>query len=316
MWFLAVIPAGVYLWRRRSLSKEAASKETADTPQPEASTTTSTDKATQSPSIGGPRKETESSTDPVNEGTAQTDSPAQVTNQVSTNEDGDDWMHVEYAGELHFAQTKKSPNNEFIIAYQGRLVEGSPEPGRVFLLTDDEELEFTTAIGRRNDCVVANNGTVAVVDWHLDWGEERGGTFRVFTRAGNLVLEHKFNANLGPCAIMPDGAYAATTTYNPDCTTCLFDTQADSLLTEHENEQGNVSGLEFVDQDGSWMLRLGDPSEDSTYGIDYARVDCPTAHERTMRAGRYYAMTGFDMEAHAFGHLIGTNNVTKGYRGV
>lgn len=271
VWLLAVIPAGIYLWRRRSFSKE-----TTESTQSDPSSSTSTDEAGQSSSSVDPHEESESGGVPADEDSTHADSPGEGTDQdtVSTSEDVDDWMHVEYAGERYFTQTARSPNGDFVVAYKdGRRVEGSPEPGRVFLLTggeDDDELAFTTEIARPNACAVANDGTVAVVDWNLDWGDELSGTFHVFTRTGNLILRHEFDSNLGQCAITPDGSYAATSTYNPDCTTYIFDTQGGSLLTEHENQHGNVDELEFVDQGGSWMLRLGDPNEDSAYGVDVA----------------------------------------------
>lgn len=267
IWLLAIVPAGLYLWRRRTIDDS-----TAETPRKSTQTDTDSPQSTVSspPSNGTGTKTVPLG--PTEQASRNDTSPAQETTDVSTNNRATDWMDIEYDGERYHAQTVTSPNSTYTVAYQdGQSGAGAGEtqPGRVFLFQDGE-LRFTTKISRPNACAVANDGTVAVVDWNLDWGDELSGTFYVFDRAGHQLVEHECDANLGPVAITPDGAYAATSTYNPDCSTYLFDTEAGTLLLEHENQHGNVQTLSFVDQADGWMLRLGDPGGDTAYGIDFA----------------------------------------------
>ena len=259
IWLLAIIPAGVYVWKRRSLEDSSPGSSTPakveagsglDESHPAGPDTTEHDQS---------NPETSESTE------------AKESEVVETQRDTDDLMHVTYHGDRYFCQTSASPNGEYIAAYKdGSKHEGEPEPGRVFLLDNNENLQFTTEIGRPNRCAVANDGTMAVVDWNLDWGDELSGTFHVFTSGGQRLLRDGFDSNLGPCAITEDGEFAATSTLNPDCSTYIYDAKAGELLTRHENQHGNVQQLSFKDQGGNRMLRLGERDGSSAYGIDFA----------------------------------------------
>jgi restriction endonuclease Mrr len=255
IWLLAIIPAGLYLWRRRSLD-EPASTELPSSHTTDAETT-----------------ETAISDDPEpeqSEEMADRDTcSSRDSDDAPPEEHVPDRVDIEYDGERYYAQRTTSPNGVYTVAYQdGRAGRGQGEsrPGRVFLYEGDE-LCFTTDIDRPNACAVANDGTVAVVDWK-DWGETLSGTFYVFNQSGHRFVEHTFDSNIGPVAVTPDGTYAATSTLNPDCSTYLFDVDAGECLLRHENQHGNVHHLEFVERDDTWMLRLGEPDDDSAYGID------------------------------------------------
>ena len=266
IWLLAIIPAGLYLWRRRSID-ESAEAETDPSYAPDSATadTKTTDTDTQSQ----PQTESAASPDASLTPTERTDSSNQDHDEVSATDRVTDRMDIEYGGDRYYAQTATSLNSEYTAAYQdGRSGAGDDdvEPGRVFLFEDDV-LQFTTENDRPNACAVANDGTVAVVDWN-DWGDTLSGTFRVFNESGHRFVKHQFDSNIGPVAITPDGEYAATSTFNPDCSTYLFDVATGEQLLRHENQHGNVQHLEFVDRDDSWMLRLGTPDDDSAYGID------------------------------------------------
>jgi len=265
VWLFAVIPAGLYLWRRRSVETTPGD----DSVNPRNSDTANTQDTTDSTDASSmPNSES-----PANAASSNTSSEhsqsTQDTNTVSTSGRVNDRIDIEYEGDRYYAQSAASPDGTYTAAYQdGRSGQGDPQRGRVFLF-EDEDLCFTTKIARPNACGVANNGTVAVVDWNLDWGEELSGTFHVFNRAGQRLVKHEFDANLGPTAISPDGTYAATSTLNPDCSTYVFDIEAGELLLKHENQHGNVQHLEFVEHAGNQMLRLGEPDSDSAYGIDF-----------------------------------------------
>ena len=265
IWLLAIIPASLYLWRRRSIG------ESADANADPAPNTTAADNTVTDTEI-----HSETQTESV---TSSGISAAPVEGPESSKQDGDatlatnqetDRIDIEYGGDRYYVQTTTSPNNKYTAAYQdgqSRTEDGDPEPGRVFLF-EDEDLRFTTEIARPNACAVGNNGTVAVVDWY-DWGDTLSGTFHVFNESGHRFVKHEFDSNIGPVAITPDGEYAATSTFNPDCSTYVFDVNSGDLLLRHENQHGNVQYLEFFNRDDSWVLHLGDPDGDSAYGIDF-----------------------------------------------
>jgi hypothetical protein len=254
IWLLAIISAGLYLWRRRSLDEAAA---------PASSPSTTAEKTTDR----APSEATEP--EPSGESSEKTIRSTPESGDTSSTESVPDLKSIEYDGERYYTQRTASPKGEFTVAYQDGHAgagEGEPRRGRVFLFEDDD-LCFTTEIDRPNACAVANDGTAAVVDWK-DWGETLSGTLHVFNRAGHRFVKHDFDSNIGPVAITPDGAYAATSTLNPDCSTYLFDIDAGECLLRHENQYGNVQHLEFVEKADSWMLRLGKLDDDSAYGID------------------------------------------------
>jgi len=266
IWLLAIIPAGLYLWRRRSINKPVdAETYTSHSAGKATANTTSRDAETH------PQSKTESTSSPDASETPveQAASPTQDSDAVSTTNQASNWMDIEYSGDRYYAQTATSPNSEYTAAYQdgrSRAENENPEAGRVFLF-DGDELQFTTEIDRPNACAVANNGTVAVVDWN-DWGDTLSGTLHVFNESGHRFVKQEFDSNIGPIAITPNGDYAATSTLNPDCSTYLFDVTTGKQMLRHENRHGNVQNLDFVERDGSWMLRLGASDDESAYGID------------------------------------------------
>ena len=263
IWLLAIIPAGVYVWRRRSLEAARPREVSADDvvekiEEPDETLAPDDEEAEiDDLDVPDPREEEEGETD---EGTS-----------VEPGEQGsgpEERMEIEYEGRRYYARTVTSSNDRYTVAFQdGRRVEGDPVPGRVFCY-EGNELRFTREIDRPNACAISNDGTVAIIDWTLDWGDELSGTFHVYNKDGHRLLREEFDANLGPVAITPDGEYAATSTFNPDCTTYVFDVSSGQTILEHENQRGNVQALEFVDRDSDWMLRLGQPGGDSSYGID------------------------------------------------
>ena len=267
IWLFAIIPAGVYLWRRRSTSESADAETDTHAPDTATADTAATDMTTPDSETG---TQSASSPDAAATPGEHASHSTRRSESVSTAERADGWMDIEYEGERYHAQIALSPNGEYTAAYHdGRSGRGesTSQPGRVFLF-DDDDLRFTTELDRPNACAVANNGTVAVVDWN-DWGDTLSGTFHVFNESGHRFVKHEFDANIGPTAITPDGEYAATSTFNPDCSTHLFDVDTGETLLRHENQHGNVQHLEFADRNGNWMIRLGTPAGDSAYGIDF-----------------------------------------------
>jgi hypothetical protein len=174
-------------------------------------------------------------------------------------EAGEGITTVEYKGEQLFCETATSPNGRYTVAYHDR----SP-----VLLVRDGSVLFEKDIPRPNACQVTDDGLVAVVDW-IDHSQELAGVLHVFQKDGTQVLRHEFDANLDPVAVTPDGAFVATSTLNPDCSTYIFDTETGELRTKHENIQGNKMGLRFENEDDDWVLYLSETEDDyPLYGID------------------------------------------------
>ncbi len=268
----AVVPAAVYLWGRRSTGVKTTSSASADSAEPAvapgnpataAGHSADSDGETQSQSEPDSSTAavppTEPAPDPRADGEVES-SPEQAAHRTT----------VAYGGERYDALTVESADSRYTVAYQdGRFSAGDGEssPGRVFLFQGDD-LEFTTEIARPNACAVADNGTVAVVDWN-DWGETLSGTLHVFNSSGHRLVKHTFDANIGPVALTSDGEYVATSTFKPDCSTSLFETTSGKRLFHHENQHGNVQRLEFGERNESQLLQLGDSDGDNTYAIDF-----------------------------------------------
>lgn len=285
IWLLAVIPAGIYLWRRRqhaattpaTVDESRAPVETPDTAGDASNRSDSTAAADVSP----PDTDTAETTDSEARADA---TPPQATSSATSNAPGENvdsdhvgitrrnngWADVTYAGEQHYTQTVTSPNEQFVAAYKDGTPShaGDSNPGRVFLF-EGENFRFTTQIERPNACAVADDGTVAIVDWTQDQTDELSGVLHILTPNGRQILTHEFDANLGPVSITSDGQYAATSTFNPDCTTYVFNITTGELTVTHANQHGNVQQLTFTEHAGERMLRLGDP-DDIAYGIDLA----------------------------------------------
>jgi WD40 repeat protein len=168
------------------------------------------------------------------------------------------WLDVEYGGELYHVQRTTSPSGEYTGAYRDGIQSGDePQPGRVFLISDDE-LAFTTEIDRPNGCAVADDGTIAVVDWGLAWGQDLSGRLHAFAADGNRLLDHEFDVNIESVTITPDGAYAATATLDPDRSICAFDLTTGKLVLRHKVPNGPARRLTFVEDD-EWLIEFGGP---------------------------------------------------------
>lgn len=195
----------------------------------------------------------------------------EIAEEFTVSEGSRGWLNIEYSGELFHVKRTDSPNGEYTGAYRDGVQGGTePEPGRVFLM-EDEELSFTRTIDRPNGCAVANDGTVAVADWGLEWGQNLSGTFHVFDSEGDRLLEHEFDANIEPVAVTADGRYAATSTGDPDRSTYVFDVEAGKLVLKHRTPDGPVTRLTFLDGsdggseaagDAEWLLELGAPDRE------------------------------------------------------
>lgn len=190
------------------------------------------------------------------------DDVPEIADEFTVSEGSRGWLNIEYGGELFHVKRTDAPDGAYTAAYRDGVQGGTePEPGRIFLM-EDEALSFTQEIDRPNACAVANDGTVTVADWGLEWGQNLSGTLHVFDADGDTLLTHEFDANIEPVAVTADGSYAATSTGDPDRSTYVFDVEAGKLVLKHRTPAGPVTRLEFVEDD-EWLLELGAPDRET-----------------------------------------------------
>jgi hypothetical protein len=266
IWLVAVLPATIYLWQR---SRHTTAPSTPDSPD-------------QSP--GSP--DSESRVPPTDEqkapSTAQ-DSPTSDTGastngatESATLEEGWDTNRatVTYEGERYSCERVDAPNDSYTVAFAdgSHATNGDFTPGHVFLFAD-ETLVWAREIDRPNAGGVSNDGTVAIADWTFEgWTEDPDGAgrFYVITRDGETVVRADFDSNLAACTISPDGAYAATTTFNPDCSTYIFDAESGTLSGQYQNES-NMQAVAFVRDDDEWLLEVALTERDAaSFALDTA----------------------------------------------
>lgn len=207
---------------------------------------------------------------PENQSTQQSSSDGTRTNIQNGDSLIDNWMSIEHDGRQFHCQVEESHNRQFQVAYaDGQSGKGNPTHGGVFLLEEGKQ-KFAVRVERPNEVAVSNAGTVAVVDWEFGWGDGGlSGKFHIFDQTGTKLIGESFDSNLGPCAVTPDGRYAAVSTLNPDCSTYLFDVESSKLIAQHVNEDGNKQKLVFDETDSGWRLGLADTSRDEpAYAID------------------------------------------------
>ena len=272
LWLIAVVPAAIYLWQRRSRGGSGGQPRPTESDQPPAATDRST--ADTHRSEGGP---------------AERDDSGETSMDTAGDESGDGSAAVDSPGReitvgsaTYVAEPVESPDGSFVAATaDGTLDGGEGRTGRVFLFDATNTPLFTAEIDRPTGCAVANDGTVAVVEWTGDGGEhgsamgpggegELAGAVHVFSVDGDRLLTHEFEASPGPCAIAPDGTLAAASTLSPDDRTYVFDVGAGTCLTTHENRLESIQSLAFERRNGALMLRLEASDSARAYGIDPA----------------------------------------------
>lgn len=166
---------------------------------------------------------------------------------------------VVYEGESYWSMAvDHAPDGEYVAVYY----EGEP----VFVFRG-RELAHVHEVDSANDAAVADDGSVAVVDWLPD--REFGGKLYVFDGEGDDRIADVFDANLGPVAITGDGNYVATSTFAPDCRTYVYDVVLRKRVLAHENRLGTKQDLAFDEIGGAVVLHLANaPDEPPLYTID------------------------------------------------
>ncbi|GAB7090262.1 hypothetical protein JCM18237_05330 [Halorubrum luteum] len=267
LWFVALFAGAIYLWQRRrrssslteSTTTAAANQSTAET-DPESKTT--------SPSA--PESATETGPTPEQE-------PAATQNESHQAQEDDEIRTIGYEDERYTCEVTWSPDHAWTVAY-GRSMDGNQY--RLFVY-DEDGLRFSEQLADPVDAEIANTGRAIVIEG-LD-PDEQSGKITVFEPNSEEQLTHYFNANVADCAITPDGNFAAATTYNPDCSTYVFDVDAGQLQAKHENLQGLKQSIAFELENNEWQLLLQDDhGSEPLYAID---VDGEVVWESTRLRG-------------------------------
>lgn len=173
-------------------------------------------------------------------------------------------IDVEHGGDSYGCKAEDSANGVFTVAYQyGRRIRGEPVSGRVYLF-EDEKPRFYKELTRPQNCKVADNGTVTILDWLRREGLP-AGELHIFDLEGEKILEYEFDSALGGNAITSDGRYVATATFSSDYSTYIFDLEDRRLITKRGNIGGNIQGLSFKDGDKGPVLMVSEEKRGDLY---------------------------------------------------
>ena len=257
IWIVAVIPGIVYLWRRRKLTQAAEAPSTETASQTFGENDSANDTAVESQPTDGDATGSESA-----EPTENTNTTSSSTPSAGDSSSDEQYRTIGYENSRYSCTATFSPDGTWMVAH-GRGVES--DESRMFIY-EETELRSSKAIENPIEAAIANTGHTVLIEG-LDPDDE-SGKLTVFTPNGEEELTHYFNANVADCTISRNGQYAATVTYNPDCSTYIFDVEAGSLRTTHENRRGLKQELRF-ELDNELRLYLYErPEDEPAYAIN------------------------------------------------
>lgn len=179
-------------------------------------------------------------------------------------------MGIEILGR-YFAEHVISENVQFSLALSDASPDGMSVGARnkgdgQFVLLREGKIIAKGNLQRPNDGKVSNQGSFIINDWMF--GGENQGTFYAYDDSGNVLVSHKFKANLGPNAISADGKYAVCQTFYSDNedgnTLSFFDLPRRKLSWKIEPIPGPADGFCF-DTENSILHLLYDDGGDFRY---------------------------------------------------
>ena len=151
---------------------------------------------------------------------------------------GEDYLNIP---EINFQwyNTIQSKNNNFILAYnyEYRMENIKNVKGEVAFINQDK-LFLISDLQCPNDVKLASNGNFIINDWMSSY--ELNGTFYAFNSEAEVLIERKFNSNLGNNGISDNGQYAVLETNYSDSDDenkiFFFDLNDHILLWERERD--------------------------------------------------------------------------------
>ncbi len=253
LWFAAVIPGLVYLWRRRSVPLEGgpemtgADGETSDDRDPD-----TTDKPNRGPTETAEANPTESTA--TTRGTSDDDA---TNDRTATRVIG-------YEDDQYTCQVERSPNGAWVVAIgRGTAVDDA----RVFVY-DEGGLQWSERLEEPTLARIANTGRSAVIDG-LD-PDEHAAKVQVFDADGTPGLTHYLNADVADCAMTPDGATLAVTTHHPDDSVAIFDLETGERRANTALASEGVRDVTIEESDGTATIVLRpSATEEPVYGVDF-----------------------------------------------
>ncbi len=215
VWFVAVIPGVIYLWRRRAVSVTDGGGSASDEQR--------SSSPASSPHGGDQRSES------AGESTGNTAEHQSAESQSGLSDaDREQARVIGYEDERYTCRVERSPNGEWLVAY-GR---GSdPDDARVFVY-DETGLQCTEPLAEPAAASVANSGRTVVID-ALD-PDEHSAKLEAFEPTGTDRFTHYFNASVADSEITADGTHAVVTTYPPDDTAYIFSLASGDRRATHD----------------------------------------------------------------------------------
>ncbi|WP_089788850.1 restriction endonuclease [Natronobacterium haloterrestre] len=253
LWFVAVIPGLVYLWRRRSVPVRESQEDS--------------ESGEQASSFDTPRtSEVEEDTTTTGATDSRGDGEESASASRSSREDSDDRDFarvIGYEEKRYTCQVNRSANGEWLVAY-GRGTD--PDDARMFIY-DDTGLRITETIAEPATASVADSGRTVVID-ALD-PDEHSAKLIVFEPDGTQLLTHYFNADVADCCVTSDGEYAIVTTYPPDDSAYVFDLESGDRRTKHELRHEKARQVTLRTENGVREIQFSTDTEaDPAYAID------------------------------------------------
>jgi hypothetical protein len=221
---------------------------------------------------------------------------------------------------LHFfGEYAKSPNGVYVLAWLDASADGSRGGARssgpgTYMLLEASSLLVRESIPRPNEGAVANNGNFVLNDW--GFGNAIGGMFFAGDRTGRRLVNHQFEANLGPAGIAPSGRWAVSQTLSSERDSDLL-TLWDLVKCRVQWEQNRrvqwARSFTFDEHAGSVTL-LSDDGGRWRYGLDGRFLD-ETALQSHLLATAYgftlhrlvrerLAAVGEDLDAQAASEVV------------
>lgn len=221
VWFIAVIPGIVYLWKRRRLTLEHSTSP--------------------SPAI---REHTDPRTEPTNaNNTIKSSSPESTVAEEST-------RTVAYEDKQYACTVSYAPNEPWIVAIG---TSADPPEGRAFVY-NESRLMHSVPVETPEQADIADTGTTLLCDG-LD-PDAPSGKLVVLDATGSQIFQHYFNGPIADCAITPDGTTAAVSTFPPDESVTIIDLDAGTVQATHPIESAQTHQLTFEKDSSRWQLTI------------------------------------------------------------
>lgn len=248
VWFVAVVPGVIYLWRRRSVSVTDARGSASDKQRSSSPTTSPRGDDQRSESAG------ESTSNMAEHQSAESQSGL-------SDADREQARVIGYEDERYTCRVKRSPNGEWLVAYGC----GSPDDARV-LVYDETGLQCTEPLAEPAVASVANSGRTVVVDL-LD-PDEHSAKLKVFEPTGTDRFTHYFNASVADSEITADGTHAVVTTYPPDDTAYIFSLASGERRATHDLSHEKARHLTInAEQEPPEIEFSTEPDTDPVYAL-------------------------------------------------